>query len=220
MEISFLTACTAIITILITLVIIRYFYLVSRCGKSRTGVKQTRPSSTMIVLGSGGHTSEMMTLLSGMNLRHYTPRTYVVANTDTMSADKLRKFEEETGTSEETQIHLIPRAREVKQSYLTSVFSTLYATLATLPIVLKTRPDLLLCNGPGTCIPIAFWTYLVKFLLLKDIKMIYVESICRVEKLSLSGLLLYYLYMADHVIVQWPRLQKHYPRTQYLGRIV
>ncbi len=220
MEFSFLTACTAVITVLITLVIIRYFYLVSRCGNSRTGVKQTRPSSTMIVLGSGGHTSEMMTLLSGMDLSHYTPRTYVVANSDTMSADKLNKFEEDIGKSEEVRVHLIPRAREVKQSYLTSVFSTLYATLATLPVVLETRPDLLLCNGPGTCIPIAFWTYLLKFLLLKDVKMIYVESICRVEKLSLSGLLLYYLYMADHVIVQWPTLHKQYPRTQYLGRIV
>ena len=50
------------------------------------------------------------------------------------------------------------------------------------------------------------------------VKVIYVESICRVETLSLSAKLLYYL--ADHLLVQWPSLQAKYPRTQYIGRLV
>ena len=217
---SLLPILTAIATIFLTLLVVRFMYLFSRCGNVHTVSKRTQPCSAMIVLGSGGHTKEMITLLSGMDLTKYTPRTYVVANSDTMSVDKMHTFEKTSGKDKSSCIHLIPRARQVKQSYFTSIFTTLYATLYTLPLVFKTRPDLLLCNGPGTCIPICFWAYLLKFFFVKDVQLIYVESICRVEHLSLSGLILYHLRVADHVLVQWPGLQKLYPRTRYLGRIV
>lgn len=45
----------------------------------------------------------------------------------------------------------------------------------------------------------------------------YVESIARVRKLSLSGLLLYKLRIADQFFVQWPQLQRKYPRAHYVG---
>ena len=48
----------------------------------------------------------------------------------------------------------------------------------------------------------------------------YIESIARVKKLSLSGLLLYKLRMADQFFVQWPQLQQKYPRAQYAGRLM
>lgn len=217
---SLLPISVAIATIFLTLILIRFLYLVSKCGKVPVGLKRTQPCSTMVVLGSGGHTTEMITLLSGMELKNYTPRTYVVANSDTMSVEKMQAFETNSGKSSAHCVHLIPRARQVKQSYLTSIFSTLYATLHTLPLVFRTRPDLLLCNGPGTCIPLCFWAYLLKFFLIKEVQLVYVESICRVEHLSLSGMILYYLCVADHVLVQWPGLQQLYPRTRYLGRVV
>lgn len=44
------------------------------------------------------------------------------------------------------------------------------------------------------------------------------ESICRVETLSLSGHIL--LHLSDYFIVQWPTLKEKYPKTVYLGRIV
>lgn len=51
----------------------------------------------------------------------------------------------------------------------------------------------------------------------KDVKIVYVESIARVETLSLSGKLLY--LTADYFLVQWPQLQSKYPRTEYMGRL-
>ena len=48
----------------------------------------------------------------------------------------------------------------------------------------------------------------------------YIESIARVRKLSLSGLLLYKLHLTDQFVVQWPQLQSKYPRSQYVGRIM
>ena len=46
---------------------------------------------------------------------------------------------------------------------------------------------------------------------------VYVESICRVESLSLSGLIMY--YFADHLLVQWPQLKDKYPKSIYLGEL-
>ena len=215
------------------LVIARFFYLIS---KSNTSIspsnlplkKRTTTCRTLVVLGSGGHTAEMLRLLGGMILTNYTPRTYIVAEGDKMSHDKVTKFETSLQTRSTTQraskndvvIKTIPRARKVLQSYVTSVFSTTLAVLYSLPIVLNSPPDLLLCNGPGTCIPMCVLVYLLKFFALKEAKIIYVESVCRVEHLSLSGLILYHTCIADHLFVQWPQLKDKYYRTQYIGRIV
>lgn len=48
----------------------------------------------------------------------------------------------------------------------------------------------------------------------------YIESIARVKKLSLSGLLLYKLRIADQFFVQWPQLKQKYPRACYAGRLM
>ena len=51
------------------------------------------------------------------------------------------------------------------------------------------------------------------------VRIVYVESIARVRKLSLSGLLLYLSRAADVLFVQWPELQLHYPRSTHAGRL-
>lgn len=48
---------------------------------------------------------------------------------------------------------------------------------------------------------------------------VYVESIARVAKLSLSGWLLYSSGLADAIFVQWPELQAKYPHSIYAGRV-
>ena len=54
--------------------------------------------------------------------------------------------------------------------------------------------------------------------MVKDVKLVYVESICRVKTLSLTAKILY--YVVDRLIVQWPDLYEKYERAVYLGRIV
>ncbi|EMP30807.1 UDP-N-acetylglucosamine transferase subunit ALG14 like protein [Chelonia mydas] len=76
----------------------------------------------------------------------------------------------------------------------------------------------ILCNGPGTCVPVCISALLLEILALKKVIIVYVESICRVETLSLSGKILY--YFSDYFIVQWPALKTKYPKSIYLGRIV
>ena len=53
----------------------------------------------------------------------------------------------------------------------------------------------------------------------RDSKVVYVESIARVAKLSLSGWILYNSHLTDAVFVQWAELQAKYPRSIYAGRV-
>src|SRR5262249_223359 len=115
---------------------------------------------TAIVMGSGGHTSEMLKLLSGLSAQdlsaEFLPREYIVARTDTMSHAKVNQFEQhqqhQQGGDSSYKVHSTYRSRHVGQSYLTSVFTTLLACLLAIPLAWRVRPRLLLVNGPGTCV--------------------------------------------------------------------
>lgn len=49
----------------------------------------------LVVLGSGGHTHEMLALLRDLDTRKYTQRTYVVSSGDAFSAQRAAAFEKE-----------------------------------------------------------------------------------------------------------------------------
>ena len=177
----------------------------------------------LAVIGSGGHTREILCLVPTLPC---SPRYYVAAEKDTLSREKILSSERErNGGStlpEDFQIDTIPRSREVKQSYMTSVYTTCKAMMASFPLIYRLKPDVVLCNGPGTCIPICFAALVLKFLKVHKTHLVYVESWCRVKKLSLSGLLLYpvaYFGQIDF-FVQWPELAQKYPRTIYKGGLV
>lgn len=49
-------------------------------------------TSFVAVLGSGGHTTEMLKLVGALNSHEYNCRTFVYANTDVMSLAKLKSL--------------------------------------------------------------------------------------------------------------------------------
>lgn len=209
----------------ITILVLRIIYVIHRSSKPLHS-KSPRSLSTLIVLGSGGHTAEMLNVLYVLQRERFKPRYYIAAATDNMSLQKARVFEdsllgkevlEEVGGAEFMQIY---RSREVGQSYITSVGTTLVAIAHALWLMIKIRPQVILCNGPGTCIPLCVIAFLFKVLGIRWSSIFYVESIARVRKLSLSGLLLYKLHMADQLFVQWPQLKEKYPRAHYVGRLM
>ena len=201
----------------IFLCLLRFIYLASLHGQP-ANKKRTAQCKTLIVVGAGGHSMEMCRLLSGLNLELYAPRVYVIASNDNISTRKVEKFELDHCKNSSPDVRHILRARNVHQSYFTSVFTTVMATLRCLPLVASVRPDLVLCNGPGTCIPVCLTAYFMRFFFIKTVKIVYVESICRVDHLSLSAMLVYYI--ADQLLVQWPLLAVKYPRAKYIGRLI
>mmetsp|Transcript_7331 Transcript_7331/g.14454 ORF Transcript_7331/g.14454 Transcript_7331/m.14454 type:complete len:217 (+) Transcript_7331:71-721(+) len=181
------------------------------------------PIKTLVVLGSGGHTAEILRLLDHFDKKHYFPRVYVKAETDVMSGEKALKKEEEWQKTESPMgisFWKIPRSREVGQPFLTAIWPTLLAIFHSAFVVLKEKPKLILVNGPGTCIPVCAAALLFRLLfILPETRIVYVESVARTHRFSLSAKLLYRFRMADLVLVQWEELLKNYPRAVYAGRL-
>lgn len=170
--------------------------------------KRKGPARTMIVMGSGGHTAEMLQIVERLDFTRYTPRQYVIAEADKTSVVKVIDVEvhrEPDLSKQQYEIVTISRSRHVQQSYFSSIFTTLAAICNSIPLVLRHRPDLILTNGPGTCVPVCLVAFLAKlFFLAPACRIVFVESFCRVKSLSLSGKIL--LWITDLFVVQWPGL--------------
>ncbi|OJJ89578.1 glycosyltransferase family protein, partial [Aspergillus glaucus CBS 516.65] len=128
------------------------------------------PIHLLVVLGSGGHTAEMFSMLRRMQLNtsRYSYRTYVVSSGDDFSAAKAIEFEKSLqGEEDDTSytIVTVPRARRVHQFFLTAPLSTLqcfwacvrvlcgrYPDQKPLPLCYSSYPDLILTNGPATAV--------------------------------------------------------------------
>ena len=182
-----------------------------RWRRSKNDFKE-KSVKTLIVLGSGGHTTEMLSMLSSLPVEKFSARVFLIAATDTMSEVKLRAL------YQNPDIRRTPRAREVGQSWLSSIFTTAIALAYAIKIVWTVHPDLVLTNGPGTCVPVAYTAWALKVLGIKDCRIVFVESVARVKSLSLSGKLLYPI--ADKFLVQWPGLALAYPRAKHVGVVI
>lgn len=114
------------------------------------------PVHLLVVLGSGGHTAEMFSMLRRMNLdpSKFTHRTYIVSSGDNFSATKAVEFETthishhvnananaKTTSPDSYTIVTVPRARRVHQSYLTAPFSTLNSFWSCLLVLRGLHPD-------------------------------------------------------------------------------
>ena len=133
---------------------------------------RANPTHLLVVLGSGGHTAEMLTMLRRLPLlaQKYTHRTYVVSSGDGFSAQKAVEFEESLDKNAIGEgaydVLTVRRARRVHQSLLTTPLSTMQCLWDCLRVLRGTHPqqhdrhgypDLVLTNGPGTgvCVVLA-----------------------------------------------------------------
>jgi len=191
--------------------------------------------SIAIFLGSGGHTSEALALVSALDFSRYTPRVYIISEGDSLSADKAVALEarkvslsKNEHTKREYTLLAISRARRVHQSLITTVPTTIISFFNCVghvtmqPLLSPGDPcpfaDVLILNGPGTCFVLCAAVYVNKFFGLPSPRLIYIESFARVRSLSLSGKLLQPL--VDRFIVQWPQLLKQGARGEYRGWLV
>jgi len=81
-------------------------------------------------------------------------------------------------------------------------------------IIIKTeKPDIIISTGAEIAIPVFVIGKLMR------IKMVYIESWCRVKTKSGAGRIAYYL--ADVFLVQWPGLVKIYgKKARYEGAVI
>ncbi|EUC43701.1 glycosyltransferase family 1 protein [Bipolaris oryzae ATCC 44560] len=294
---SFFIATLATLLVAFTL---RLLAILPNASTNTRPLRRKRPLATrvLIVLGSGGHTHEMLCLLRDLDTRKYTHRTYVVSSGDAFSAQRAVQFEQDlqdaakkrektqekvvngrdadesdgkaarptmqvTDTNGQTRvldtsrgddgpactgpqhydIAIVPRARKIHQSLLTTPFSALYTLFACFTPLLGAPPllagqapatpyeaaaadvpDLIITNGPATAVIVILASLILRFFNIKGAesrrkcKSVYVESFARVKTLSLSGKIL--LHVVDRFLVQWEELEGKSGRAEYWGILV
>ena len=60
----------------------------------------------VIVLGSGGHTAEMLRMIEHLDFKKYNRRVYIVSSGDTLSEGKARTFEQRKQGSKEQNVSI------------------------------------------------------------------------------------------------------------------
>ena len=148
---------------------------------SRTKSSESNLTHLLVVLGSGGHTAEMLNMLRQVpNLeRDYTYRTYVISSGDDFSALKASEFEKQLGHGQgengaNYDIVTVRRARKVHQSLYTAPFTTVLCLWDCLQVLRGKHtdqrqrnnhvyPDLILTNGPGTGVCVVFASIILLF---------------------------------------------------------
>lgn len=79
-------------------------------------------------------------------------------------------------------------------------------------ILKREKPDLILTTGAGIAVPFVYTAKLF------GIKTVYVESLTRVDDLSLTGKLIY--PVVDHLLVQWPELAGKFKKASFKGQVL
>lgn len=93
----------------------------------------------------------------------------------------------------------------------TSILGYMKNAIQSAAVFIRERPRIILTTGAG----IALATCLIGWIY--GSKIIFVESGARVTTMSKTGRILYRI--ADVSYVQWRSLQRHYPKSIYVGRL-
>ena len=181
----------------------------------------SRKFKILVVLGSGGHTTEMLRLLKPV-VRAKADRldvVFVVAASDHTSVPRIASI---LGVEFRFQLATVPRLRNVGESVTTALLRVPITLISALRVIWSSNPDVIITNGPGTCFPLIFASLILEFLFIQARPVrIFVESFCRVTTISTTGKLAYRL--VDSFILQWkpsPELAARYPRAKFLGVLI
>jgi UDP-N-acetylglucosamine:LPS N-acetylglucosamine transferase len=145
-----------------------------------------------LAASAGGHTSQLLKLMSSWN-GHET----VYVTTTGVVRDKLKQF---------GHVYVVG---ECNRQHPIRVGAVL---LRCIRIILKEKPDVVISTGAAAGCMLCF---LGKML---GSRVVWIDSITNVERISLSGRMI--RPIADLFLVQWPELVRKYKSVEYVGELV
>jgi len=154
----------------------------------------------LVILGSGGHTAQMIRLVSMLSPDH--EYSYMVGLDDQLSESKITRA---------GAVYRVHRARRHEDGLLRTVVKVIRLSFESLGVLRRARPDIIINAGPGTAVPVS----IIGKLLGKGV--ITIEDWSRVYSKSRSGRILY--HFSDLFFVQWPEMLELYPKAVYAGRL-
>jgi len=103
------------------------------------------------------------------------------------------------------------RVRTIPNIVKHNPLSWLVGAVLSFYIVVVERPDVVITTGAGI---VVFFCVFAKLL---GAKLIFIESMARIERPTLTARMLY--PFANLFLVQWPGLLKYFPKAKYVGRL-
>ncbi|MHA1942954.1 MAG: hypothetical protein ACW96M_01025 [Candidatus Thorarchaeota archaeon] len=155
-----------------------------------------------VILGRGGHTAQTFALVDYLGPAY--DYLYLIGILDSLTPTKIKipgKI-----------LPVIPPRLLPQDSRIMSILRTLVTLVLSFFYLLLFRPNVIISCGTGLTVPIF---YAARAL---GIKMVFIESMSRVESLSMTGRLL--LGKTDLFFVQWSELAARIPGTTYGGQLL
>ncbi|MHA1481084.1 MAG: hypothetical protein ACTSQZ_06650 [Candidatus Thorarchaeota archaeon] len=155
-----------------------------------------------VVLGRGGHTAQTFSLvdLLGANYRYL----YLIGLLDPLTPKKIR-------IPGRVLPVLAPRLLP-QDSRIMAIIRTLTTLLLSFIYFIITKPSVVISCGTGLTVPVFYSARLL------GIKTVFIESMSRVESLSITGRML--RGKTDLFMVQWPELASTLSGAEYGGQLL
>jgi UDP-N-acetylglucosamine:LPS N-acetylglucosamine transferase len=152
-------------------------------------------------MGEGGHSKQCLRILELLGAHGYR-YSYILVAGDRVTRSKL---------IEPGAVYRVLRPGSIKSNRFLRLLLLPISMLQSAAVVARVRPDAVLSTGPGVAVPVCLAARVL------GARVIFVEDICRVRQLSLTGRLMRSL--ADLYFVQWEDLRSAVPRAVYAGRV-
>lgn len=155
-------------------------------------MKTQKPIRICLAASAGGHLSQLLKLADSW-AEHKT----VYITTTEVVRDKLSKF---------GKVYVVG---ECNRQHPWQVIMVLFRCAR---VVFREKPDVVISTGAAAgCIA----CFVGKIM---GAKVVWIDSITNVERMSLSGRMA--RYIADLFLVQWPELAEQYRNVEYVGAVI
>jgi UDP-N-acetylglucosamine:LPS N-acetylglucosamine transferase len=145
-----------------------------------------------LAASAGGHISQLLKLAASWN----GYETFCVTTTEVIR-NKLNKLGE---------VYVVGECNRQHPIRVVTVF------LRCIRIVLRERPDVVISTGAAAGCMLCFLGKMI------GAKVVWVDSITNVERISLSGRMV--RYIADLFLVQWPELASRNKKVEFVGTVI
>ncbi|WP_281658672.1 PssD/Cps14F family polysaccharide biosynthesis glycosyltransferase [Halobacillus sp. Cin3] len=112
------------------------------------------------------------------------------------------------GLSSDYKTHFLVQQ---ERKNITFILNLLKNTIRSLRILRREQPEVIISTGAGATIP---------FLVIGKVmgsRVIFIESFAKISSPTLTGRIIYHI--ADQFYIQWPSMEKFYPKALYRGKI-
>ncbi|VWU48239.1 dolichol-linked oligosaccharide biosynthesis enzyme, putative [Hepatocystis sp. ex Piliocolobus tephrosceles] len=191
---------------------LNFFFLNGKCDSiKKEGSIKNDYIEIGVVLGSGGHTFEILEIIKLIKNENIFFHIFYCSN-DCLSKGKA----EIVLQNYKKNFIKILRCRNVNESYIIACIKFFFSFLHCVYITYKLKNmNIIIANGPGVCLPVIFSLLFRKYIFFKQIKIVYLESVCKIYSLSVTAKLVY--YFADMFVVFSEHLQNKYKKAKFYG---